>query len=296
MGNQQLVSVGIPTYNRPEGLHRTLECITKQTYKNLEILVADNCSPDPHVERIVKKYLKKDKRIQYFRHEKNFGAHYNGKFVLEKATGVFFMWAADDDEWECEFIEKNVRNLLRNENAVLSMSKVYLVGVDNSDSLFTGTIDIQGNNFLERAKTYLTFPCPSYNSRFYGVMKRVAILKSFIDYPFHGGDWAIMLKMLEQGDFIEVNEVLMYRSTGGISESFCKLLNYYNITGIKQFFSLFDLNVFIIKRYGLFFYLKIFRTINKWNKHFLRMTFQEYKKGNIRLSKKAYLDKNTENI
>ncbi|MBU4370171.1 glycosyltransferase [Patescibacteria group bacterium] len=44
--NQQLVSVGIPTYNRPESLRRTLECITSQTYKNLEIIISDNCSPN----------------------------------------------------------------------------------------------------------------------------------------------------------------------------------------------------------------------------------------------------------
>ena len=36
--NQPLVSVGIPTYNRPEGLRQTLDCITFQTYKNLEII------------------------------------------------------------------------------------------------------------------------------------------------------------------------------------------------------------------------------------------------------------------
>ena len=47
---QPLVSVGIPTYNRPEGLRRTLECITKQTYKNLEIIVSNNCSSGPEIE------------------------------------------------------------------------------------------------------------------------------------------------------------------------------------------------------------------------------------------------------
>jgi len=32
-----LVSVGIPTYNRPDGLRRTLECITNQSYEFLLI-------------------------------------------------------------------------------------------------------------------------------------------------------------------------------------------------------------------------------------------------------------------
>ena len=68
-----LVSVGIPTYNRPEGLRRTLECITGQTYKDLEIIVSDNCSPGPETEAIAREFMAKDSRIQYFHQEENKG-------------------------------------------------------------------------------------------------------------------------------------------------------------------------------------------------------------------------------
>ena len=50
-----LVTVGIPTYNRPEGLERTLACITQQTYPNLEIIISDNCSPGPEVGEVIKR-------------------------------------------------------------------------------------------------------------------------------------------------------------------------------------------------------------------------------------------------
>lgn len=102
---QPVVSVGIPTYNRPKGLRRTLESITRQTYKNLEIIISDNCSPDSETEIVAREYVLKDPRIRYFRQEKNEGPNYNFKFVLEKASGEFFMWAADDDEWDNYFIE-----------------------------------------------------------------------------------------------------------------------------------------------------------------------------------------------
>ena len=113
--NQPLVSVGIPTYNRPEGLRRTLECITSQTYQNLEIIVSDNCSPGPETERVVREFMERNPRIQYYRPEKNQGLWFNFKFVLEKATGEFFMWAADDDEWDEHFIHSCVKNLQDNE-------------------------------------------------------------------------------------------------------------------------------------------------------------------------------------
>ena len=93
---QPLVNVGIPTYNRPEGLRRTLECITNQTYKNLEIIVSDNCSSDTEVQKVAEEFVNKDNSIQYFRQEENKGAGFNLKFVLKEATGEYFMWAADN--------------------------------------------------------------------------------------------------------------------------------------------------------------------------------------------------------
>ena len=102
--NEPLVSVGIPAYNRPEGLRTTLESITRQTYKNLEIIVSDNCSPDPNVEHIARDFQKLDNRIQYFRQTENTGAMSNFRFVLGKARGEYFMWAADDDFISEDFI------------------------------------------------------------------------------------------------------------------------------------------------------------------------------------------------
>lgn len=104
--SQPLVSVGIPTYNRPDGLRKTLECITQQTYTNLEIIISDNCSPDLEVSRVIQSFAEADRRIKHFRQSENVGAGNNFKFVLEKSSGEYFMWAADDDEWDKTYIEK----------------------------------------------------------------------------------------------------------------------------------------------------------------------------------------------
>ena len=42
MMNQPLVSVGIPTYNRPVGLKRTIEFFIAQPYQNLDIIISDD--------------------------------------------------------------------------------------------------------------------------------------------------------------------------------------------------------------------------------------------------------------
>ncbi len=122
-----LVSVGIATYNRPELLRQNLECLTKQTYKNLEIIVSDNCSSGIATEKIVRSFMKNDSRIQFFQQEKNKGGAYNNKFVREKAKGNFFMWSADD-----HFIEDN--NLIEKlvlkaekENCILTFPDVTII-------------------------------------------------------------------------------------------------------------------------------------------------------------------------
>ena len=129
-----LVSVGIPTYNRPYGLQRTLNCITQQTYRNLEIIVSDNCSTDPEIDVIVRNFISKDCRIQYFKQDFNKGPAFNFKFVLEKASGKYFMWAADDDGWEPEFIRSLV--IPMEENACISVSMSGVKRIDEFGNVF----------------------------------------------------------------------------------------------------------------------------------------------------------------
>jgi glycosyltransferase involved in cell wall biosynthesis len=107
-----LVTVGIPTYNRPEGLRKTLASITGQSYQNLEIIISDNGSTGSDTENVVKEFQKKDPRIQYFRQDENLGPAANFAFVLMKATGVYFMWATDDDERNQDFIQSCINLLL----------------------------------------------------------------------------------------------------------------------------------------------------------------------------------------
>ena len=66
-----LVSIGIPTYNRANKLNKALSSLSRQTYKNLEIIVSDNCSTDANVEEVVKIYSQSDPRITFYRQKNN---------------------------------------------------------------------------------------------------------------------------------------------------------------------------------------------------------------------------------
>jgi glycosyltransferase involved in cell wall biosynthesis len=147
-----LVSVGIPTYNRPEGLRRTLNCITAQTYPNLEIIVSDNFSENIEVAQVIEEFCEIDKRIISIRQIENIGPIDNFKFLLNKAIGKYFMWAADDDYFESiNLIEELVKNIkgcimafpdfkiYRDESLLMdqALSKIYIKAQSNVDYLFS---------------------------------------------------------------------------------------------------------------------------------------------------------------
>jgi glycosyltransferase involved in cell wall biosynthesis len=124
-----LVSVGIPTYNRADGLKKTLASITRQSYQNLEIIISDNGSPGVDTENVVREFQKNDPRIQYFRQDENLGPAANFAFVLMKASGDYFMWATDDDEWDQDFIKSCVNLLFPHRQAGMAFCNI--VNIDS---------------------------------------------------------------------------------------------------------------------------------------------------------------------
>jgi glycosyltransferase involved in cell wall biosynthesis len=102
-----MVSIGIPTYNRAHGyLKETLESALAQTYPNIEIVVADNCSPD-NTREVVTGYG--DRRIRYFRHETGMKPNDNFNFCLQQANGAYFLLLPDDDKIDPDFIDTCMR-------------------------------------------------------------------------------------------------------------------------------------------------------------------------------------------
>ncbi|WP_084511232.1 glycosyltransferase [Desulfatibacillum aliphaticivorans] len=124
-----LVSVGVPVYNAVKTIGRTLDSLINQDYDNLEIIVSDNCSDDGTYE-LCKEYAQKDERIRIFRNDVNVGASENFRLVCNRATGVFFFWAASDDHYFPEFASVLVKDLENKPDAVVSLPSVVRESVE----------------------------------------------------------------------------------------------------------------------------------------------------------------------
>jgi len=99
------VSIGMPVYNDDRFLPEALDALLGQTFADFELIIADNGSTDG-TGRICRDYARRDPRIRYVRHASNLGQAANFEFVLGEAKGEWFMWAASDDRWDRDFVER----------------------------------------------------------------------------------------------------------------------------------------------------------------------------------------------
>jgi len=112
------VTIGIPTYNRADGfLSDAIESAISQTFENIEVLIADNCSND-HTSEIVGSF--RDSRIRYHRHDENIGANNNFNFCIRQAKGKYFLLLSDDDLIDADMIEKCMASVGEKDVGVIS--------------------------------------------------------------------------------------------------------------------------------------------------------------------------------
>lgn len=104
----KLVSIIVPIYKIEDCIKPCVDSILGQTYKNLEIILVDDGSPD-ECPKICDEYAKKDKRIIVI-HKKNGGLSDARNVGIKKATGDFLFLLDGDDLILPETIEVLVEN------------------------------------------------------------------------------------------------------------------------------------------------------------------------------------------
>ncbi|HEY8402643.1 MAG TPA: glycosyltransferase family 2 protein [Cytophagaceae bacterium] len=120
-----LVSVIIPVYNAAKFLDRTLQSIFSQTYKNVEIVLVDDCSRDNSSE-IIDNYIPGHPEIVYHRLDKNMGAAVARNKALELARGRYVAFLDSDDEWLPEKLEKQLA-LMREKNVAFTYTAIEMI-------------------------------------------------------------------------------------------------------------------------------------------------------------------------
>ncbi len=97
--NKPTLSICIPNYNRPEMLAKNLEAIASEYQKGVEIVVVDDCSPNP-VDEVIQDFKDKHPKIdlKFFKNKPNLGFDRNVLKVIRVASGKYCWLLSNDDK------------------------------------------------------------------------------------------------------------------------------------------------------------------------------------------------------
>lgn len=98
-----LVSIVVPTHNRPDMLRRAIESLVNQTYRHIEIVVVDDGS-HCNVAEVVDSF--NDSRIKLLRNKTPCGACHARNIGIDQANGIYITFLDDDDEFLPQRIDR----------------------------------------------------------------------------------------------------------------------------------------------------------------------------------------------
>lgn len=101
---KDLISIIVPVYNVEEYLERCLSSLVNQTYKNIEIIVVNDGSPDAS-QKIIDKFTKKYPNLVFGYTKENGGLSDARNFGIKKSKGKYVIFVDSDDYVELDFCE-----------------------------------------------------------------------------------------------------------------------------------------------------------------------------------------------
>ncbi len=216
--NTALVSICVPTYNRPEYLRRAVESCLAQTYPHLEVIITDN-STNEESARMAGKWS--DARVRYFSNEGNRGPFFSTNRGVSLSQGKYIKFLMDDDLLKPRCLEWMVKAMEENPTAGIVMAPMELI--DGEDRRIFPRFYVfrkmhyryryqVGDGLIDRRrilKDFLTrdYPCtvPS------GLMFRAEALRRagpFDKEAHFAGDLQMCMRIAPEWDFYYIDEVL----------------------------------------------------------------------------------------
>ncbi len=130
------ISIVITAYNVSSWIEQCVRSCMNQTYKNIEIIIVEDCSRDNTIG-IIEELAKEDERIIIIKGVENSGAGQSRRYGIEIASGEYFL-LLDGDDWLSEnFIES-----------------LYLRAMQTNADIVSGGITIVGENGAFSAESY----------------------------------------------------------------------------------------------------------------------------------------------
>ncbi len=211
-----LVSIGLPVYNGARLLPEALDSLLSQTWSDFELIISDNASTD-QTPQLCQAYAARDSRIRCHRQPETVESGANFNFVLERASGEFFMWAACDDVWEPGFVATLLELLRREPDAALAFSAFdHFNALDRPRGAYPRLFELSAPGLFRRLWTFMTQKEKFGKANpIYGLMRRAILvqaggLKTWGDGEW-GADMLVVFRLLSFGKMVLARETLFHK-------------------------------------------------------------------------------------
>lgn len=214
----ELISVIIPIYNVEKYLSECIESVIVQDYKNVEIILVDDGSPD-NCPKICDEYEKKDDRIKVI-HKKNGGLSDARNEGIKAATGNYICFVDSDDYIEKDYISYMYNNLKKYDVKISACGYVHVyengvvksINYDNIDKKYD---PVEAQKYLNIIGYFNVSSCNKLFAK---------ELFDEIEFPLgkKSEDWFIMYKLIEKagGLYYSSSPKYFYRQrVGSITKS-----------------------------------------------------------------------------
>ncbi len=149
---QPLVSVIVVCYNASEYIIETLESVKAQTYKNLELIVSDDCSRDGTAD-IARAWMNDNKnlfvRTELITVDHNTGVSANYNRAVKACQGEWIKNVDGDDLIAPNCVEENIEYVVKHPDAKLIFSNMYFFRGNNIKDIVKEYVPGAGTNFFE---------------------------------------------------------------------------------------------------------------------------------------------------
>jgi glycosyltransferase involved in cell wall biosynthesis len=174
--------------------------VIDQDYNNIEIIISDNCSSD-NTQEICAALCQRYPGIAYYRQPVNRGMTANYSFVLDKATGNYFLWMSDDDTLEPGILTRYVDFLSANPDYALVCGEVkYWEG----NKVVTVEKDLTVDHPSPHRRVISYYSRVMQGALFYGLMQRT-LAQSIPLRDRIGDDWHFVASAAFAGKIKNLN-------------------------------------------------------------------------------------------
>jgi hypothetical protein len=208
--NDQLprLTIGMPVYNGANYLAETLDLILAQTFVDFELVISDNASTDSTAE-ICRAYAARDSRIRYERLDTNIGAARNFNRLVDMARGEYFKWAAHDDRFTLDFVERCIAVLDREPDVTLCFAQAQAIDKYRRPvELFDSKQRLGAPRATERF--YECINVPHAQTAVFGVMRTSVLRQTRLIGAFSSSDRVLLGEMTLLGRLYEIPHMLFF--------------------------------------------------------------------------------------